>query len=63
MTGEEIGREKKAKKLVRGMLALLLVEVRNPENTMLELAVACGYDHVSDAIRTKVIEILEGIAI
>ncbi len=63
MTGEEIGREQKAKRIVRAMLAALIVEAKDPVNTWADLCEIAKVQSPSPETRKRVVEILEGIAI
>lgn len=64
MTGEEIGRERKAKKLARHCLSKMisLLGEATPEDRK-EIAAGAGFEDASEKTIARVIEILNGIAI
>ena len=63
MTGEEIGREQKAKKLARQVIATAIeIIVKDPE-AWDALVSRAGFSSGSDKTKRRTVEILEGIAI
>jgi len=64
MTGEEIGREKKAKKIARVVIGKAIEVLRDYDaEARRSVAEMCGFEDMSPVTLARVIEILENIAI
>lgn len=64
MTGEEIGREKKAKRMTRAIIGETIGVLKALDDSgWFQIAVRVGVAEPSEATRNRVIELLEEIAI
>lgn len=64
MTGEEIGREKKAKRYAREVLRSMIQVLREADDRMWhDLGIRVGLPDPSDKTKARIIELLEGIAL